>query len=145
MAAKRLVAAALGTVALAGCGLLPVRALPSLPTEGPIEFRFDVENRTQRTLIVSVAGDAEAAMPEFAGGQRGSVSLRVLNPTNGIGLELIGPDCELLAEAILPTPQPFTLVLEEGADPTEVTVQPCRRSAQCPCRSRGTRVAAPAD
>jgi hypothetical protein len=107
------------TLAVAGCGLIPV---PSPRASGPITFAFDVENRTQRTLIVSVASDGAATMPEFAGGQRGTVSITILNPTNGIGVEIIEGPCALVGEATLPTPIPFTLVIENGSDPTSVTL-----------------------
>jgi hypothetical protein len=119
-------------LAVVGCGLLPE---PPPPTSGPIAFAFDVENRTQRTLIVSVASDAAAAMPEFVGGQSGTVSITVADPTNGIGVEVIaGPGCDILANGTFPTPRPFTLVIEDAADPSTVrlSARPTVASAAMP-------------
>jgi hypothetical protein len=106
-------------IVVAGCGLIPV---PSPSAGGPITFAFDVENRTERTLIVSVASDTAAIMPEFAAGQKGTVSITVLHPANGIGVEIIEGPCDLVGESMYPTPAPFTLVIEDGADPASVTL-----------------------
>jgi hypothetical protein len=82
----------------------------------PILFSFDVENRASIGVIVGVASDTAAVLPGFEPGQRGTISIRLLNPQNGIGVEIQGSGCRLLASAIFPTPLPFTLVVEDGAD-----------------------------
>lgn len=81
----------------------------------PTAFSFDVENRASIGVIVSVASDAAATMPGFEPGQRGTVSIRLLNPANGIGVEIQGTGCRLLASTMYPTPGGFTLVVEDGA------------------------------
>lgn len=85
------------------------------PTASPITFMFDVENRSQVPVVVSVASDAGATMPGFEPGQLGTVSIPLLNPQNGVGVEVQGAECRLLAEDSFPTPVPFTLLVEDGA------------------------------
>lgn len=84
------------------------------PTTSPITFSFDVENRASVGVIVSVASDTEATLPGFEPGQRGTISIRLLNPENGISIEIQGTECRLLAKAMYPTPVPFSLLLEDG-------------------------------
>ena len=86
------------------------------PVVGPVVFSFDVENRASIGVIVSVASDTAATMPGFEPGQRGTVSIKLLNPANGIGVEIQGFGCRLLASEMYPTPRAFTLVIEDGAE-----------------------------
>jgi hypothetical protein len=82
-----------------------------------------VENRTRRAVVVSVASDTAAVMPQFLAGQRGTISIAILDPGNGIGVEILGvPGCAVLAEDTLPTPEPITLVLEDGTAPSTVSI-----------------------
>lgn len=86
------------------------------PATSPTTFSFNVENRGSIGVIVSVASDSAATMPGFEPGQRGTVSIKLLNPANGIGVEIQGVGCRLLASAMYPTPGAFTLVVEDGAN-----------------------------
>ncbi len=86
------------------------------PVVGPVMFSFDVENRASIGVIVSVASDTAATLPGFEPGQRGTISIKLLNPANGIGVEIQGAECRLLASAMYPTPGAFTLVVEDGAE-----------------------------
>jgi hypothetical protein len=79
-------------------------------------FSFDVENRASIGVIVSVASDTAATLPGFEPGQRGTISIKLLNPANGIGVEIQGAECRLLASAMYPTPGAFTLVVDDGAE-----------------------------
>jgi hypothetical protein len=81
----------------------------------PTTFSFDVENRSSIGVIVSVASDTAATMPGFEPGQRGTISIKLLNPVNGIGVEIQGTGCRLLASEMYPTPGSFTLVVDDGA------------------------------
>jgi hypothetical protein len=90
------------------------------PTTSPISFSFDVENRASVGVIVSVASDTAATMPGFEPGQRGTISIALLNPENGISVEIQGSECRLLASAMYPTPVPFTLLVENGPEPGAV-------------------------
>lgn len=86
------------------------------PIVGPVTFSFDVVNEASTGVIVSVASDTAATMPGFEPGQRGTISIKLLNPANGIGVEIQGGECRLLASAMYPTPGAFTLVVEDGAE-----------------------------
>lgn len=50
-----------------------------------------------------------------------SRSIPLLNPENGIAVEIQGSECRVLASARYPTPVPFTLRLEDG--PQAATIQ----------------------
>jgi hypothetical protein len=84
------------------------------PTASPITFRFDVENHAGVGVVVSVASDTAATMPGFEPGQRGTISIPLLDPENGISVEIQGRACRLLASGMYPTPVPFTLLVEDG-------------------------------
>lgn len=88
----------------------PVGSTDAVPTT----FSFDVANRASIGVIVSVMSDTAGTMPGFEPGQRGTVSINLLNPDNGIGVEIQAPGCRLLATADYPTPGTFTLVVEDG-------------------------------
>jgi hypothetical protein len=91
--------------------------LPSIrPTATPTLFRFDVENHASVPVVVSVASDAAATLPGFEPGQRGTVAIRLLNPRNGIGVEIQDGECHLLDSGHYPTPDPFTLRIEDGPE-----------------------------
>lgn len=75
----------------------------------------DVENRASIGVVVSVASDTAATLPGFEPGQRGTISISLRNPHNGISVEIQGTECRLLASAMYPTPSPFTLLVENGA------------------------------
>lgn len=127
-------------LALAACSPMPspsgrpsdpvASAIPSAteasrePTTVPIaqriNFTFDVENHSRLPVVVSVASDTAATMPGFEPGQRGTVSIALLNPKNGIGVEIQGAECRLLTSSFYPTPIPFTLVVEDGTGPGTV-------------------------
>jgi hypothetical protein len=85
------------------------------PTASPTIFSFDVENRSQVPVVVSVASDAGAVLPGFEPGQRGTISIPLLSPQNGIDVEVQGVECRLLASAYFPTPGTFTLIVEDAA------------------------------
>jgi hypothetical protein len=95
-------------------------------------FSFDVENRATIGVVVSVASDAAATMPGFEPGQRGTISIKLFNPTNGIGVEIQGVGCRLLASAMYPTPGPFTLVVEDGADAGAIRISTVTGTAEAP-------------
>lgn len=120
---------------------LPPTATPSAnPTAAPsasagaspTTFSFDVENRASIGVIVSVASDTAATMPGFEPGQRGTVSIGLLNPANGISVEIQGTACRLLASAMYPTPGGFTLVVENGAGAGSVKLSTRRETAGQP-------------
>lgn len=91
------------------------------PAASPISFSFDVESRASIGVVVSVASDTAATMPGFEPGQRGTISISLLDPNNGISVEIQGSECRLLASANYPTPVPFTLLVDDG--PQAGTVQ----------------------
>lgn len=95
---------------------VPTTTDGSEPVSGPVMFSFDVENRSSIGVIVSVVSDTAATMPGFEPGQYGTVSIKLLNPANGIGVEIQGVGCSPLADASYPTPGGFTLVVEDGAE-----------------------------
>lgn len=99
---------------------LAATAASRAPTPAPTvlqatTFDFDVENRSRVGVVVSVASDTAATMSGFEPGQRGAISILLLDPTNGIAVEVQGAECRLLAEGMFPTPLPFTLLVEDGA------------------------------
>ena len=115
---------------LAACSPLPTPSAPppsAVPvpsiSAGPtatqvspaptITFNFDVENHSGLGVVVSVASDTEAAMHGFEPGQRGTISITLGNPQNGIGVEIQGSECRLLASGLFPTPGAFTLLVED--------------------------------
>src|SRR5438105_2921422 len=85
------------------------------PTESSTVFSFDVENRSHLPVIVSVASDMAAVLPGFEPGQRGTISIPLLKPKNGISIELQAVGCRLLVKGFFPTPLPFTLLVVDGA------------------------------
>jgi hypothetical protein len=91
-----------------------------------ITFSFDVENESRLGVVVSVVSDDAALLPGFAPGQRGTISIPMLNLQNGIGVEIQDGKCRLLAQGNYPTPKPFTLVIEDG--PTPGTIRLTTRS-----------------
>jgi hypothetical protein len=91
------------------------------PIPSRITFRFDVESHASVEVVVSVASDTAATMHGFAPGQRGTISIPLLDPANGISVEIQGSECRLLASGLYPRPVPFTLLLEDG--PQAGTVQ----------------------
>jgi hypothetical protein len=84
------------------------------PAPSTVPFRFDVENRSSIGVVVSVASDWGAVMPGFEPGQRGSVRLRLIDPANGVSVEIQGGGCRLLADSYYPTPRVFTLLVDDG-------------------------------
>lgn len=91
--------------------------LPSTgPVPSPTSFSFDVENDASIGVVVSVASDTAATLPGFEPGQRGTISITLKNPQNGISVEIQGTECRLLASARYPTPSPFTLIVEDGPE-----------------------------
>jgi hypothetical protein len=86
------------------------------PTASLASFRFDVENHASVGVVVSVASDTAATMPGFEPGQRGTVSIALRNPQNGISVEIQASECRVLAEGRHPTPVPFTLLVEDGPE-----------------------------
>lgn len=86
----------------------------ALPTTSPAPFAFDVENHASIGVVVSVASDTAATLPGFLPGQRGTISIGLRNPRNGISVEIQGTECRLLASAMFPTPGPFTLLVQDG-------------------------------
>lgn len=86
----------------------------------PTIFLFDVENRSRVPVVVSVVSDYAAVMPGFEPGDRGTISILLRNPQNGIGVDLQREGCQLLAEGMYPTPVPFTLLVDDGARAGEV-------------------------
>lgn len=84
------------------------------PTASPTTFSFVVENHASIGVIVSVASDTAHTLPGFESGQRGTISINLRNPENGISVEIQGTECRLLASAMYPTPSPFTLLVEDG-------------------------------
>jgi hypothetical protein len=91
------------------------------PTASPFTFSFDVENRASIGVVVPIVSDTAATMPGFEPGQRGTISISLRNPENGIGVEIQGNECRLLTSGMYPTPVPFTLLVEDG--PEAGTVQ----------------------
>lgn len=67
-------------------------------------------------MIVSVASDAAAELPGFEPGQRGTISIALLNPLNGIGVEIQGVGCRLFVAGNFPTSRPFTLLIDDAAE-----------------------------
>jgi hypothetical protein len=88
---------------------------PASQVPSPTTFSFDVENHASIGVVVSVASDTAATLPGFEPGQRGTISIGLRNPQNGISVEIQGTECRLLATAMYPTPSPFTLLVEDGA------------------------------
>ena len=84
------------------------------PAPRPSAFSFDVENRSRVPIIVSVASDTAAMMPGFEPGQRGTISIGLKNPQNGISVEIQAAGCRLLASAMFPAPAPFTLLVDDA-------------------------------
>jgi hypothetical protein len=84
------------------------------PRPSSFRFRFDVHNEATIPVIVSVASDAGATLPGFEPGDRGSIVIPLLNPLDGIHVEIQAGGCFLLASANLPTPDPFVLTIEDG-------------------------------
>jgi hypothetical protein len=77
-------------------------------------FRFDVENNASVGVVVSVASDTAVVMPGFAPGQRGTISIPLLNPGSGIAVEIERPPCRLLARGMYPSGASFTLLVTDG-------------------------------
>jgi hypothetical protein len=73
-------------------------------------------------VIVSVASDTAATLPGFDPGQRGTISISLRNPQNGISVEIQGTEWRLLASAMYPTPSPFTLLVDDGAQTGSVNL-----------------------
>jgi hypothetical protein len=95
------------------------------PTPTPIPtvtFSFDVENHSKIAVIVSVVSDRAAILPGFEPGQRGTISLPLVNPQNGIYIEFQVGGCKVIATASYPTPDPFTLVIDDGAKVGTITL-----------------------
>jgi hypothetical protein len=83
-------------------------------------FRFDVVNRSQVAIVVSVVSDTAALMQGFIPGAQGTITIPLGAPDNGIGVEVFrAADCSYLVNGTrsFPTPQPFTLIVEGGPDP----------------------------
>jgi hypothetical protein len=102
------------------------------PAPRPPGFSFDVENRLRVPIIVSVASDTAATMPGFEPGQRGTISIGLKNPQNGISVEIQAPGCHLLASAMLPTPATFTLLIEDGPGAGSVRLSTVAGSSSIP-------------
>jgi hypothetical protein len=92
------------------------------PPTSPTVFAFDVENHASVAVVVSVASDTAATLPGFEPGQRGTISIPLRNPQNGIAVEIQGTECRLLASATYQTPPRFTLLVEDGPQAGSVKV-----------------------
>jgi hypothetical protein len=92
----------------------PFLSPPNPPTASPTTFTFDVENHASIGVVVSVASDTAATLPGFEPGQRGTISISLRDPQNGIAVEIQGTQCRLLASETYIGPSPFTLLVEDG-------------------------------
>lgn len=92
----------------------PFLPSPNPPTASPTTFTFDVENHASIAVVVSVASDSAATLPGFEPGQRGTISISLRDPKNGISVEIQGTGCRLLASETYIAPSPFTLLVEDG-------------------------------
>ena len=104
---------------------VPGTALPVQPATSPGNFRVDVENEASVGVVVSVASDTATLMPGFEPGERGTISIPLLNPENGITVEIQGPGCRVIASGRYPSSVSFTLLVTDGP---AGTVQVSRRS-----------------
>jgi hypothetical protein len=102
----------------------PAPTPASVPTPTPATaraiFSFDVENDSSVPVIVSVATDAAATLPGFLPGQRGTISLDMIDPSNGLAVEIQRHPCILLAEDTYLAPEPFTLLIQDGPNPGSI-------------------------
>ena len=108
---------------LAPIAVLVLAACTLAPTPFMNTFTFDVENRSSVDIVVSVASDVAAELPGFRAGDRGTIVLGLELPTNGIAIEIqaVGDRaCELIASEHYPTPDPFTLLIDDGDEPGSV-------------------------
>jgi len=53
-------------------------------------------------------------MPGFEPGDKGTITILLRNPENGIGVEVQREGCHLLAKGMYPTPVPFTLFVDDA-------------------------------
>lgn len=95
---------------------------PTPTPEPTVIFSFDVENHSTVSVVVSVVSDLAASLPGFEPGQRGTISLPMVNPRNGIFIEFQAGECAVIATAQYPTPDPFTLVIDDGAKAGTITL-----------------------
>ncbi len=116
---------------LSSAGFSAAGPTPSAPSP-PVTFSFDVENRSHVPVIVSVASDTGAVLPGFEPGQRGTISIPLLNPRNGVSIEVEGGECRLLASGNFPTPEPFTLLVEDGPESGTVTISTIADASSTP-------------
>ena len=108
------------TLALATAG--PVTLVATGCEAGPSQtaFRFDVDNRSEVAIVVSVVSDTNGLMQGFIPGEQGTITIPLGSPNNGIGVEILRAlDCTYLVEGTqtFPTPVPFTLIVDGGPDP----------------------------
>jgi len=129
-AALTVVACSAQVVPIPSTGRSPTADLPSPSPETtiaadsatPFLFSFDVENRSHVPVIVSVASDDAAELPGFEPGQLGTVTIQLSNPQNGIGIEVQGVGCRVLAKATYPTPARFTLLIDDATTTGAITL-----------------------
>ena len=106
--------------------------LTPAPTASPTAFAFDVENRSHVAVVVSAGSDAAGTWAGFESGQRGTIVISLFNLQNGIGVEVTGGGCSVLASGSFPTLAPFTLLVEDGAGRGEVKLSAVAGAASTP-------------
>jgi hypothetical protein len=121
-----------GGVVSSGCPTFTATASPVEPSPSPIVFNFDVENDSSVGVVVSVVSDVAAWLPGFEPGERGTVSIELGTPRNGIGIEIQDGKCGLLASGHYPTPTPFTLIIADGTKPGVVQLSTRAGAAASP-------------
>jgi hypothetical protein len=61
-----------------------------------------------------------ATLPGFLPGQRGTISLDMIDPSNGLAVEIQRHPYILLAEDTYLAPEPFTLLIQDGPNPGSI-------------------------
>ncbi|HYO44339.1 MAG TPA: hypothetical protein VES19_14170, partial [Candidatus Limnocylindrales bacterium] len=86
-------------------------------------LRFDVMNRSSRSIVVSFASDAGADMPGFLPGEQGTVYAPLRTRTSVAGVELLAhPSCRFFAGASISMGYGEMLLIDDDATGTGLTL-----------------------
>ncbi len=100
-------------------GTGPSASLATTPAASVVELSITIVNRSHQSVVVSMTTDVAGRMAGFRSGERGTVSIDVSTPDNGVGVEVIdAANCAPLVTRSFPSRVPFTLFVDDGSGGT---------------------------
>lgn len=111
------------TTAAASLATTPAASLATTPPAPVVAVAITVFNRSHTSVVVSATTDVAGRMAGFRSGERGTISIDVSTPNNGVGVEVLdAANCAALVTESYPSRVPFTLFVDDGSGGSRITL-----------------------